>query len=413
MAATTLSVKNAAAATVTLSGVEDGGNSNAFVGKTQIADASGTNAAAVDSSGRLSVTDIQVSGTKAAGTAATKSVLTGAVYNSALPALSDGQQAALQSTTAGRLLVTDDLVTGTKAAGTAATNSALVGAVYNSALPSPSNGQQVALQVDATSRLIVAPDLVTGTKAAGTAASNSLLAGAVYNSSLPSLTNGQQAAVQADSSGRLIVAAQQTEGTVAAGTAATKATCVGGVYVAAGLTLTNGQGSALAVDAAGKAIISNVTAAAAAADGASNPTAGIAQGAGLLFNGSTWDRKRGNREVTLVASAARTATESFSDVVCYNAIGAVIVIDITAITDTPSVVFTVEGKCTLSGKYYTLLASAAKTGTGTTALFIGPGVPTGANVSIGYPLPRIIRITATHADADSMTYSVSCNFMAS
>lgn len=47
MGATTLTVKDATATTQSLSGVQDAGNSNAFVGKNQISDAAGTNAATV------------------------------------------------------------------------------------------------------------------------------------------------------------------------------------------------------------------------------------------------------------------------------------------------------------------------------------------------------------------------------
>ncbi len=49
-------------------------------------------------------------------------------------------------------------IIGTKAAGTAATNSMLGGGVYNSAGVAPTDGQQVALQVDAFGQLKVGPD---------------------------------------------------------------------------------------------------------------------------------------------------------------------------------------------------------------------------------------------------------------
>jgi hypothetical protein len=65
----------------------------------------------------------------------------------------------------------------------------------------------------------------------------------------------------------------------------------------------------------------------------------------------------------------------------------------------------------LSGKYVTLLASAAQTGTGTVALSIGPGLPSTANVSANALLPRLFRVEVTVGTADSVTYSVSANFV--
>lgn len=64
----------------------------------------GPSAAALATSANQS----SVIGTKAAGTAATNSQLTGGVYNSSPPSLSNGQQAATQMTSAGSLKVLDD-----------------------------------------------------------------------------------------------------------------------------------------------------------------------------------------------------------------------------------------------------------------------------------------------------------------
>lgn len=81
-------------------------------------------------------------------------------------------------------------------------------------------------------------------------------------------------------------------------------------------------------------------------------------------------------------------------------------INVTAVTDTPSVVFTVEGKDPVSGVYTTILASAAVTGTGMTVLCVYPGCAAVANAMADAPLPRTWRVTATHGDVDSITYSV-------
>lgn len=149
--------------------------------------------------------------------------------------------------------------------------------------------------------------------------------------------------------------------------------------------------------------------------GATNADGAVAFSAGNLrtfsqpfhFNGTTYDRERGNTEEIILASAARTATESSADFTNYNAKGIKVVIDVTADPATASVVFDIEGKDPISGNYYPLLTSAAIVAVGTTILTVFPGVSETANIKASDVLPRTYRVTATHADADSITYSVS------
>lgn len=116
-----------------------------------------------------------------------------------------------------------------------------------------------------------------------------------------------------------------------------------------------------------------------------------------------------NADVTLLASAARTANANSADQTNGGHKGLHVVIDVTAIADSPSVVFTIEGKDAVSGKYYTLLASAAITGVGTTVLRVFPGLAAAANAAANDVLPRTWRVTTTHDDADSITYSVGAS----
>ena len=146
------------------------------------------------------------------------------------------------------------------------------------------------------------------------------------------------------------------------------------------------------------------------ADGASNTTAGDSR-ASSTFNGTTWDRWRGNNELTLLASAARTATPTAVDQTNYNGRGGIIVIDVTAVGVTPSVVFTVQGKDSLSGQYYTILASAAITGTGTVVLRVFPGLTAVANTVVSDVLPRVWRVNAVHGNATTITYSVGVSMV--
>lgn len=130
-----------------------------------------------------------------------------------------------------------------------------------------------------------------------------------------------------------------------------------------------------------------------------------------LYNGSTFDRQRPNVNETILASAARTATNNTSDLTNYNARGLHLVINVSAVTATPSVTFTIQGKDEVSGSYYTVLASAAITGTGTTVLKVYPGLTAAANTVANDVLPRTWRLLATHADADSITYSVGASLI--
>lgn len=109
---------------------------------------------------------------------------------------------------------------------------------------------------------------------------------------------------------------------------------------------------------------------------------------------------------TVLASAARTATPDTVELEVAGYRGLHLIIDCTAAADTPSVVFTIQGVDRVSAKVYTILASAAITGTGTTILRVGPGLTASANVVANDVLPPVIRILATHADGDSITYSV-------
>ena len=153
------------------------------------------------------------------------------------------------------------------------------------------------------------------------------------------------------------------------------------------------------------ATLADLTGAITPSTGGTLPTAAL----GYAYDGTGWSMARGNIEATLLASAARTATASSADQTNYNGRGALIVIDVTSITATPSLVVTVEAKDALSGKYVTLLTSAAITTVSTVQLAVYPGVTAAANLAVSMILPRTWRVTVTAADADSATYSVGAS----
>lgn len=111
------------------------------------------------------------------------------------------------------------------------------------------------------------------------------------------------------------------------------------------------------------------------------------------------------------SSTARTETPTAFDAATDGARGMHAVIDVTAITASPSVVPTIDGYDPLSGKWYNLLTGAAITATGTTVLKIYPGIAAQANAAASDVVPDVFRIVMTHADADSITYSVAVHLV--
>ena len=82
-------------------------------------------------------------------------------------------------------------------------------------------------------------------------------------------------------------------------------------------------------------------------------------------------------------------------------------INVSALVATPSITVEIQEKDSVSGNYVAILTSAAITTTGQkTTLIVYPGIAVLANVKADEPLPRTWRVAVTHADADSITYSV-------
>lgn len=110
---------------------------------------------------------------------------------------------------------------------------------------------------------------------------------------------------------------------------------------------------------------------------------------------------------TIYASAARTATPTAATFSSSGRRGLHVVINVTAVTATPSVVPTIDAYDSLSQVWYTLLAGSAITATGATVLKVYPGIAAQANAAASDVLPGQWRVLMTHGDADSITYSVA------
>lgn len=126
-----------------------------------------------------------------------------------------------------------------------------------------------------------------------------------------------------------------------------------------------------------------------------------------LFNGTNFDRERANTEETYLTSAARTATVNSADFTNYNARGLHAIINVTSITSTPSIIPFIQGKDPISGTYYDILEGNPITTTGINILKVYPGIAAVVNASANDLLPRTYRVRVTHADTDSITYSVA------
>jgi hypothetical protein len=192
-----------------------------------------------------SANQASIIGTKAAGTAATNSVLVGGVYNTALPTLTNGQQAAAQFDASGRLYVTGPV--------TVASGGIASGAVASGAFASGSVASGAFASGSLASGAMVDFLTIRGTKAPGTAASNSALFGCVYTSAGVTLTDGQQAACQMTSAGAVNVNVVGATGLAQGSTTSgqTGSLILGAVTTAAP-SYTNAQSSAFSLDTGGR-----------------------------------------------------------------------------------------------------------------------------------------------------------------
>ncbi len=115
------------------------------------------------------------------------------------------------------------------------------------------------------------------------------------------------------------------------------------------------------------------------------------------------------KHVTVYASAARTATPTAVTVPTGRYRYLDLTLDLTALAATPSLVVTVDARDSASGKFYNLITSAAITTVSTNTYRVGPGLTAAANLVANFVLPDSIRVTVTHGDADSATYTVGAN----
>jgi len=117
--------------------------------------------------------------------------------------------------------------------------------------------------------------------------------------------------------------------------------------------------------------------------------------------------------VSCYPSAARTASPAaMQDQSSSGSKGIVVVIDTTVLPGADvSNVFTIQGKDPISGKYYTILASAVIAGLGTVILRVYPGLTAAANLVANDVLPAQWRVIVVAGNGNSATYSVGASLI--
>ena len=108
---------------------------------------------------------------------------------------------------------------------------------------------------------------------------------------------------------------------------------------------------------------------------------------------------------TFLPSSSRTTTQTQQDQMNEGHRGLRVVVDVTT-PGTGSITVTIDELDQVSGKYVTLLTSAALTTTATTVLRVFPGATVTANASANDTLGATWRIKVTHNNANAITYSV-------
>lgn len=112
-----------------------------------------------------------------------------------------------------------------------------------------------------------------------------------------------------------------------------------------------------------------------------------------------------NQDGIILASAARTTTQTSADLYNADARGVIVFFNVTA-GAVLSLTVTIQGKDPASGTYYTLLSGAAETGVIARNYTVHPAITETANVDAAVVLPFTWRVVVTVGNATSATYSV-------
>lgn len=115
-------------------------------------------------------------------------------------------------------------------------------------------------------------------------------------------------------------------------------------------------------------------------------------------------------DVTLLASAARTTTQTSADLINPGSAGIRVVLDMTVV-GTGSVTVAINAKDVASGKYVALLTGAAVITNSTNVYKVYPGLTAVANAVASDVVPRTFQIVVTANNANPATYSVGYSLL--
>jgi hypothetical protein len=130
-----------------------------------------------------------------------------------------------------------------------------------------------------------------------------------------------------------------------------------------------------------------------------------------LYNGSGHNPLYNNHELTLLASAARTAQTGSDWQYNRNHLGMVLFVEVTAIVDTPIITPAIDVRDPISLTQFEIWsATTGINSTGNYRYLLFPGAAgTGSYTEVEQIcVPRQWKLRMAHADADSITYSVAC-----
>lgn len=137
----------------------------------------------------------------------------------------------------------------------------------------------------------------------------------------------------------------------------------------------------------------------------------------FLYNGINMDSYDNNIALTLLASAARTATTPTPDQTNYNHRGLALFINVTARVGTTTLTPSLQVKDPVGAEYHTVWTAAAAINTAdglAVYLFYPSALADAAELyteAVDLTVPRTWRVNVVHGDTDSITYSVAAGMI--
>lgn len=138
----------------------------------------------------------------------------------------------------------------------------------------------------------------------------------------------------------------------------------------------------------------------------------VADARASAANAGTYEPVFNNLNTSILASAARTTTQTSADQTNPNHRGIKIVLDVT-VAGSGSITLTLNGKDLNSGKYYNILTGSAVSTISTNVYTVFPGATAvgSGNVTVSDMISRLFQIVETANNANTMTYSVSYSLL--